>query len=698
MGRLRAARRRLPRHQRAARDDDARLGRRRAPSREAPRARAVPRRRAVRLRGRAPSCACAATTTRSTRSTSFGRVRLRTAARSATRPSTRLPVGRGGWYPVAGRSPASARTERFDTAFGPETARELDLAQQFGRQGLAASTPSARRRHRSAAFSANAGVVVRGRAVFAPSARELELSLGSDDGLRVFVERQARSLRTTEIDRGVGADQDAAEVACARGANAVVLKVVNTGGPGRLLLAPTPSARRTRRATWRRGAAAARRRAPTACASALRATPGATRRGSRRRYRARAEQIAALARRARARRRSRGDAATMVMKEKAEPRETFVLTRGEYDKPDRQRPVERGVPRALGDAAGRTRRRTASASRSGWSSPRTRWCARGGEPPVGVGVRHRHRAHQRGLRPAGRMAEPSRTARLARRRVPRERLGPSAHDSADGDQRDLPPGRRARRGRGGANATPTTGCSRTSRAAASPPRRSATRRSTSRACWSSGSAARAVKPYQPEGLWQEVAMLQSNTRVYERGMGDDLWRRSLYTYWKRACPPPSLLTFDAPTREFCTIRIGRQFQHAAAGAGAAQRRAVRRGRARARAAHAASSRRRRRGALERMFTAALHRSRMRGRTRRASEFRERERGSPACASLAAIRARYAARRRRREGSAAWTRSANAARTARCPPTNSPRGRSSARASSTSTPRSAALTKADAPRP
>lgn len=63
-----------------------------------------------------------------------------------------------------------------------------------------------------------------------------------------------------------------------------------------------------------------------------------------------------------------------------------------------------------------------------------------------------------------------------------------------------------------------------------------------------------VKPYQPDGLWQEVAMLQSNTRVFERGMGDDLWRRSLYTYWKRACPPPSLLTFDAPTREFCTIR------------------------------------------------------------------------------------------------------------------------------------------------
>jgi hypothetical protein len=63
-----------------------------------------------------------------------------------------------------------------------------------------------------------------------------------------------------------------------------------------------------------------------------------------------------------------------------------------------------------------------------------------------------------------------------------------------------------------------------------------------------------VKPYQPEGLWQEVAMLQSNTRIFVMGKGDDLWRRSLYTYWKRACPPPSLMTFDAPTRESCTIR------------------------------------------------------------------------------------------------------------------------------------------------
>jgi hypothetical protein len=63
-----------------------------------------------------------------------------------------------------------------------------------------------------------------------------------------------------------------------------------------------------------------------------------------------------------------------------------------------------------------------------------------------------------------------------------------------------------------------------------------------------------VKPYQPEGLWREVAMVQSNTRTFVRGMGDELWRRSLYTYWKRACPPPGMLVFDAPTRESCVVQ------------------------------------------------------------------------------------------------------------------------------------------------
>jgi hypothetical protein len=66
-----------------------------------------------------------------------------------------------------------------------------------------------------------------------------------------------------------------------------------------------------------------------------------------------------------------------------------------------------------------------------------------------------------------------------------------------------------------------------------------------------------VKPYQPEGIWEAVAMPQSNTKNYKPDTGEALYRRSLYTFWKRTAAPPTMEILDAPTRETFCLQRGR---------------------------------------------------------------------------------------------------------------------------------------------
>ncbi|CAN5563826.1 DUF1553 domain-containing protein [soil metagenome] len=63
-----------------------------------------------------------------------------------------------------------------------------------------------------------------------------------------------------------------------------------------------------------------------------------------------------------------------------------------------------------------------------------------------------------------------------------------------------------------------------------------------------------VKPYQPDGVWEAVAMIGSNTRNYKQDTGEALYRRSMYTFWKRAAPPASMEVLNAPNRETCAVR------------------------------------------------------------------------------------------------------------------------------------------------
>lgn len=63
-----------------------------------------------------------------------------------------------------------------------------------------------------------------------------------------------------------------------------------------------------------------------------------------------------------------------------------------------------------------------------------------------------------------------------------------------------------------------------------------------------------VKPYQPEGLWKEKNTFSLRLLEYKESEGEDLYRRGMYTFIKRGSPPPTLITFDATSREICTIK------------------------------------------------------------------------------------------------------------------------------------------------
>jgi hypothetical protein len=70
-----------------------------------------------------------------------------------------------------------------------------------------------------------------------------------------------------------------------------------------------------------------------------------------------------------------------------------------------------------------------------------------------------------------------------------------------------------------------------------------------------------VSPYQPAGLWEELMSRSDGAnwtaQTYTQSHGKDLYRRTMYTFWKRTSPPPTLSTFDAPDREVCTVRRAR---------------------------------------------------------------------------------------------------------------------------------------------
>lgn len=453
-----------------------------------------------------------------------------------------LPTTLGSWHRV-GPFMQGTTEEAYTKHYGPEDFNSLDLTHDFG-GGLKWAFPGPLPDGVvSNSLFGGAAVTYLGRYVYAPSARKVTVSLGSDDGFQLFV--NGAMVAENRTDRGAAPDQDKATVDLKPGENLVVMKVVNTGGPGGFYFRMLEDGQ-----ALPKDLVAAL--APPAARSEARAHAMNTawKMQYSTRYRDLTKGVAANEQET-----AMLDAAapkTMVMKDLPNVRDTFVLKRGEYDKPDKSRPVGRAIPAALGKLPD-----GAPANRLGLAQ----WIV-SAENPLTTRVVVNHywemlfgRGIVRTSEDFGYQGEwPSHP----------ELLNTLAVDFRESGW-DL---RRLLTKMITSNTYRQSSKVREDAKAKDPdnkllayfPRlRLTAEQIRDQALYLSGllvekAGGPSVKPYQPEGLWQEVAMLQSNTRIYERGKGPDLWRRSMYTYWKRAAPPPTMLTFDAPTRESCTVR------------------------------------------------------------------------------------------------------------------------------------------------
>jgi hypothetical protein len=465
----------------------------------------------------------------------FGRTRLRvgTADESAL---DRLPHATTNWY-ITGPFLTSDGEEAYTTAFGPEEAGPLAFGKRYGpfqwrhAPGVAEAQP--------VTLAQGIGAEYIGREIYAPTARNLELSLGSDDGIQVY--HNGTLVHERRINRGVAPDQDQVTLSLQPGLNTLVCKVVNTGGAGGI---------------YHRATADPNEMPHDAVFFVFpedRLNPARLARANdawRSMYSPRFLELTSQLQTAESEYQSvvKRIPRTMVMKDRAMPRDTYVMNRGQYDQPDLNRKVFTAIPVMLGSL------KSASANRLDLAE----WLV-GDENPLTARVvvnRYWELLFGRGLVETSndfgmQGSWPTHPELLDHLAVDfrdngwnHDRLMRMLLTSATYRQRStVNPEARA--------VDPDN-----TLLGWYPRQRLTAEQIRDQALYVSGllverSGGASVKPYQPEGLWREVAMPSSNTREFSRSDGDGLWRRSLYTYWKRAAPPPSMLTLDAPTREYC---------------------------------------------------------------------------------------------------------------------------------------------------
>ncbi|MFK7961480.1 MAG: PSD1 and planctomycete cytochrome C domain-containing protein [Phycisphaerales bacterium] len=466
-----------------------------------------------------------------------------------------LPLTFGHWY-LAGPFPVENRGRIYDDPSAAALSTALDRGATFGAPPRGWRHDASYQDEQVNQFGGPIGVTVFARTVLAAADTRIPVQLGSDDGIRVSVNGTVVFER--RVDRGAAPNQDQAVLPLRRGANHLVMEIMNTGGPGGMYFRAEVPAEGPGSA----GPGGTPGWTPPVVLALLPESARDPEMGERLdeawslamrpRYRELTEMIASLD--ARETEIRQMIPRTIIMKELAEPRPTFVLDRGQYDQPLADRPVRRRPPGFLDPANAAAELRLDRLGLAEWLTqddhPLTArvavnraWAMIFGRglvaTPEDFGLQGAWPSHPELL---DWLAVEFVDRDWNMRSMLREMVLSSTYRQSSAPRVDL------------AASDPENIW-----LAAYPRRRLPAEMIRDGALHVGGLLVEQfggppVKPYQPDGLWREVAMQQSNTRIFVAGQGEELYRRSLYTYFKRASPPPSMVAFDASAREACSVQ------------------------------------------------------------------------------------------------------------------------------------------------